>query len=120
MAAGTAKKGTDRKAVNSTTAWNNGRPLPPSGDAWPVSIIAAAYVADGKSMIPFSSRQRSSGEHVAYSSVAEARMVSDTRASDVYRISRLTKTTRRAVRTAPRQRDVRKSRRSRGSETSTS
>jgi len=32
---------TDRKAVSRTTAWKSGKPFPPSGDAWPVSIIAA-------------------------------------------------------------------------------
>ena len=85
--------------------------------AWPVSIIVATYIALGMSEMPCSEEHKGSGEQDAYSSADVSTIVSETSASDVDRISRLTKSTRPTVRTALAQRAVLKSRQMRKTRT---
>lgn len=109
IAAGTAKKGTERKAVRTVTR-RSGTLSSPSGEPSPVSISTAAYAAPGSVSRPLRAAHCSSAEPARKSIADVTHTMKETNVSATKRISRLTKRTRPAVRTAAAWLDVRNSR----------
>mmetsp|Transcript_52182 Transcript_52182/g.86557 ORF Transcript_52182/g.86557 Transcript_52182/m.86557 type:complete len:243 (+) Transcript_52182:504-1232(+) len=105
IAAGTAKKGTERKAVTTVTTRSIAFSSP-SGEPRPVSISTAAYMAPGSESSPLRAEHSSSPARKSMALVTNT--MKETRVSATKRISRLTKRTRLAVRTAATYCEVRK------------